>query len=62
MPTLCERFLRRWLLSLISLANGAEFGKGIATGEVTVNGHTQHGIMPRAGMQAQSQIQKAFGR
>ena len=47
-------------------ANGAEFGAGIASGEVsvTVGGktHVQHGIMPRAGMQAQSQIQKAFGR
>ena len=46
--------------------NGAEFGAGVASGEVTVtvNGHrhTQHGIVPRAGMQAQSMIQKAFGR
>ena len=42
--------------------NGAEFGVGVASGEVTVNGHTQHGIVPRAGMQAQSMIQKAFGR
>ena len=42
--------------------NGAELGPGIAAGEVTINGHTQRGIMPRAGMQAQSAIQKAFGR
>ncbi len=42
-------------------ANGAEFGAGIASGEVTVNGHTQHGIEPRAGSRAQSRIQKAFG-
>jgi hypothetical protein len=42
--------------------NGAEFSAGISTGEVTVNGHTQRGIVPRAGMQAQSAIQKAFGR
>ena len=42
--------------------NGAEFGAGVASGEVTVNGHTQHGIVPRAGMQARSMIQKAFGR
>ena len=42
--------------------NGSEFGAGVASGEVTVNGHTQHGIVPRAGMQAQSMIQKAFGR
>ena len=42
--------------------NGAEFGAGIASGEVTVNGHTQRGIVPRAGMQAQSMIQRAFGK
>jgi hypothetical protein len=43
-------------------ANGSEFGPGIASGEVTVNGHTQRGITPRAGMKAQGAIQRAFGR
>jgi hypothetical protein len=43
-------------------SNGAELGPGIASGEVTVNGHTQRGIVPRAGMQAQSMIQRAFGK
>jgi hypothetical protein len=43
-------------------ANGAELGPGIASGEVTVNGRTQHGIMPRAGAQAAAAIQRAFGR
>lgn len=42
-------------------SNGAELGAGIASGEVTVNGHTQRGIMPRAGAQAAARIQKAFG-
>jgi hypothetical protein len=42
--------------------NGAELGAGIASGEVTVNGHTQRGIEPRAGARAAASIQKAFGR
>lgn len=38
-----------------------QFGPGIASGEVTVNGQTVRGIEPRAGAAAITKIQRAFG-
>lgn len=42
-------------------ANGAEFAAGTATGAVTVNGKTTHGIEPRAGAKTLGVIQRSLG-
>lgn len=39
-------------------SNGSEFSAGISSGNVTVNGVTTQGIAPRAGMTAQTAIQR----
>lgn len=41
--------------------NGSEFAVGISTGSVTVNGHTTHGIEPRAGAKTLGKIQRSLG-
>jgi endogenous inhibitor of DNA gyrase (YacG/DUF329 family) len=40
--------------------SGPEFAAGIATGAVTVNGVTTHGIHPRAGAKALAAIQRGY--
>lgn len=42
-------------------ANGSEFAAGTATGAVTVNGVTTHGVVPRAGAKTLGAIQRSYG-
>lgn len=44
------------------LSNGAEYGSGIASGAVTINGKTVTGIAPRAGAATIQGIQRLNGR